>query len=65
MLFLEGFTRTASLTVIRCQVFNARRFNVDLAQFPIISRLEADLSKRPEFVSAHPSKQLDCPEELK
>ena len=47
------------------QVYNAKRFNVDMSQFPTITRLEASLSKLPAFAAAHPSMQQDCPEELK
>ena len=47
------------------QVYNAKRFNVDMSQFPTITRLEARLSKLPAFAAAHPSMQQDCPEELK
>ena len=44
------------------QVFNAVRFKVDMAKFPIISRIEAELSKLPAFIAAHPNMQPDCPE---
>ena len=47
------------------QVFNAKRFNVDMTKFPIISRLEQHLSSLPQFVKAHPTQQPDCPDELK
>ena len=50
---------------VQLQVYNAKRFNVDMSQFPTITRLEARLSKLPAFAAAHPSMQQDCPEELK
>lgn len=46
------------------QVFNAGRFSVDMSEFPIISKLNENLSSREEFEAAHPSQQPDCPSEL-
>ncbi|KAG9291591.1 hypothetical protein G9A89_022010 [Geosiphon pyriformis] len=45
------------------QVFNARRFQVDLSQFPIIERIDARLNKLTPFHDAHPSNQIDYPGE--
>lgn len=45
------------------QVYNANRFKVDMSQFPVISRINDDLSKLEAFKASHPSKQPDCPEE--
>jgi maleylacetoacetate isomerase len=42
------------------QVYNARRFKVDLSAFPIISRIDATLSALPAFVAAHPDQQPDA-----
>ena len=39
------------------------RFRVDMSQFPVISRINDDLSKLEAFKVSHPSKQPDCPEE--
>eukprot|EP00794_Sanderia_malayensis_P020374 gene20374-22383_t len=47
------------------QVYNANRFKVDMSRFPIISRIENELAKLEAFQKAHPSRQPDCPEELK
>ena len=47
------------------QVFNANRFKVDMSEFPIISRIEEELSKHEAFQKAHPTQQPDCPEELR
>ena len=47
------------------QVFNATRFSVDMSEFPIIEKLNENLSSRPEFMAAHPTQQPDCPPELK
>ncbi|XP_030764867.1 probable maleylacetoacetate isomerase 2 [Sitophilus oryzae] len=45
------------------QVFNARRFHVDLRPFPIILRIDRELETHPAFLAAHPSNQPDCPPE--
>lgn len=45
------------------QVFNARRFHVDLRPFPIILRIDRELERHPAFLAAHPSNQPDCPPE--
>lgn len=45
------------------QVFNARRFQVDLRPFPTILRIERELENHPAFRAAHPSSQPDCPPE--
>ncbi|XP_045481585.1 probable maleylacetoacetate isomerase 2 [Harmonia axyridis] len=46
------------------QVFNARRFHVDLRPFPTILRVDRELENHPCFRAAHPSNQPDCPQEL-
>lgn len=55
------------LTLADCclvpQVFNARRFHVDLRPFPIILRIDRELERHPAFLAAHPSNQPDCPPE--
>ncbi|XP_047132325.1 maleylacetoacetate isomerase isoform X1 [Hydra vulgaris] len=47
------------------QVYNATRFKVDMSQFPIISRVNEELSQHPAFKVAHWTNQPDCPPELK
>jgi maleylacetoacetate isomerase len=42
------------------QVYNANRFNVDMKQFPIISRIDETLSKLAPFLAAHPDAQPDA-----
>lgn len=59
-----GDTVTMADCCLVPQVYNAKRFNVDMSQFPTITRLEASLSKLPAFAAAHPSMQQDCLEEL-
>ncbi|XP_041467786.1 maleylacetoacetate isomerase-like [Lytechinus variegatus] len=47
------------------QVYNALRFNVNMATFPIISRINDALAELDAFKVSHPSKQPDCPEDLR
>lgn len=42
------------------QVYNARRWNVDMAQFPKIERICAHLEGLPAFQRAHPEAQPDA-----
>jgi maleylacetoacetate isomerase len=42
------------------QVFNARRFQVDLAAFPTIAAISANLESFPEFAAARPEVQPDA-----
>lgn len=42
------------------QVFNARRYKVDLAPYPRIRKVEAVCGALPAFAAAHPSKQPDA-----
>lgn len=42
-------------------VGNAKRWGVDMTQFPILTRIDNTLSTLPEFIAASPSNQPDCP----
>ncbi|MFK7926682.1 MAG: maleylacetoacetate isomerase [Myxococcota bacterium] len=42
------------------QVYNARRFSVDLAPFPTLSRVEAHCMSLPAFQRSHPDAQPDA-----
>lgn len=44
------------------QVYNARRFAVNLADFPLISQIDGNCSQLPPFRSAHPDCQPDSPQ---
>ncbi|KAI8971570.1 maleylacetoacetate isomerase [Mycotypha africana] len=46
-------------------VGNANRWNVDMSQFPLITKINNNLMTLPEFIAASPPKQPDCPEELR
>jgi len=56
-----------SVTMADCclipQLFNARRFNVDLTPFPTLMRVEKALELLPECKAAHPDSQPDAPKE--
>ncbi len=38
------------------QLYNARRFGVDLTPFPTLVRVDASLQRRPAFAAAHPDR---------
>lgn len=41
------------------------RFEVDMSVYPTISRINSTLSEHEAFIAAHPTKQPDCPDDLK
>ncbi|HTL13247.1 MAG TPA: maleylacetoacetate isomerase [Bdellovibrionota bacterium] len=43
------------------QVYNARRFALDLSPFPCVARIDATCTALPAFAAAHPDKQPDSP----
>ncbi|XP_785986.1 maleylacetoacetate isomerase isoform X1 [Strongylocentrotus purpuratus] len=47
------------------QVYNANRFKVDMSAFPVISKINDVLGELDAFKASHPSKQPDCPEDLR
>ena len=53
-------TKSASLTYASSQIYNARRFNVDMAQYPHFLEIEQALAEIPAFANAHPDKQPDA-----
>ena len=48
--------------VLLPQMYNARRFAFDFAEFPHMRRIEAACLALPAFVKAHPDNQPDTPE---
>ncbi|RCH95099.1 Glutathione S-transferase zeta-1 [Rhizopus azygosporus] len=60
-----GDTLTMADVFVVPMVYNAMRRDVDMSQFPILSRLYDTVSALPEFKRASPSAQPDCPPELK
>ena len=57
--FCFGNTPTMADCVLVPQVFSARRFNVDIAQYPQIATIDAACSMLSAFSSAHPKNQPD------
>jgi maleylacetoacetate isomerase len=54
---LEHSPVTLADVLIVPQLYNARRFGVDLAPFPALVRGDAVLQRRPAFAAAHPDRQ--------
>lgn len=52
------------ITIADCclvpQVYNARRFHVDLEPFPNIVKIDFELKNHPAFREAHPNRQSEC-----
>jgi maleylacetoacetate isomerase len=59
--FCEGDMPTMADCSLVPQVFNARRVGLDLAAYPVISRIERACMSLPAFDTAQPSKQPDAP----
>ena len=71
---LEALLRGSALTGTFCvgdvptiadcclvpQVFNARRFELDMEPYPTICRIAAQCEQHPAFQAAHPSRQKDA-----
>jgi maleylpyruvate isomerase len=58
--FCHGDTPTLADCCLVPQVFNAERFEVDLAPYPNIVRISANCAALPAFQAAHPSQQPDA-----
>ena len=58
--FLVGDHVTVADLCLVPQIYNARRFDIDLTPFPILSRVEAVCADLPAFQAAHPSQQPDA-----
>ena len=58
--FCHGDTPTLADCVLVPQVFNAVRFNIDMAPYPTIMRIDAACMELPAFIAAHPSQQPDA-----
>ena len=59
--YCEGDTPTLADCCLIPQVYNARRFSVDMSAFPTIIRIEQACLALPEFDAARPERQPDCP----
>lgn len=58
--FAFGDTPTLADCLLVPQVYNARRFNVDLAPFPALTAAADQAADLPAIAAAHPSKQPDA-----
>ena len=60
--FLAGAEPSVADICLVPQLYNARRFNVDLRPFPRLERAEQTLfAQYPQLISACPEAQPDCP----
>ena len=59
-LFLVGDTPTMADLCLIPQLYNARRFKLDLSQFPRLCEVEAHCEKLDAFYQAHPNQQSDA-----
>ena len=59
--FCHGDTPTLADCCLVPQVYNARRFNVGLAEYPRILAIDARCAELPAFKAAHPAAQPDTP----
>lgn len=58
--FCHGDEPTIADCFLVPQVFNASRFNIDMAPYPTIARIDAACRELPAFIAAHPSAQPDA-----
>jgi len=59
--YCDGDVPTMADCCLVPQVYNARRFGVDLAPYPTIVRIEQECLALPEFQAARPENQPDAP----
>ncbi len=62
VLCCEGDSISMADVLLIPQIYNARRFNVDLKSYPLITGIEKHCLGYPEFDEAMPEKQPDLPE---
>ena len=60
-MYAFGDEITAADLFICPQVYNARRFNVDMSMFPIIESVEKNCLKLEAFRESYPGVQPDAP----
>lgn len=58
--YLFGDTVTLADVCLAPQLYNARRFDVDLAPYPLLRRIDETLAELPSFQAAEPSQQPDA-----
>ena len=57
----HGDTPTLADCCLVPQLFNARRFGLDLAPYPTLVRIDQHCAALPAFAAAHPAQQPDAP----
>ena len=60
--FCHGDSPTLADVCLVPQMYNARRFGLDLAPYPTLVRIDAACCELPAFAAAAPERQPDCPE---
>lgn len=63
--YMLGTELSAADLYLIPQLFNARRFKMDLAPYPALLRAEEVCLKMDCFIKAHPHRQSDTPKELR
>lgn len=58
--FCLGDSLTIADVCLAPQVFNAQRFNCDLAAYPTLTAISARIMREPAVVAAHPATQADA-----
>lgn len=58
--FVFGKQLTLADVFLVPQVYNAKRFKVDMDKYPLISKIEAHCATLSAFKKAHPSAQIDA-----
>ena len=56
----HGYVPTIADCCLVPQVYNAQRFEIDMAPYPTIARINANCAALPAFDAAHPSRQPDA-----
>lgn len=59
--FLVGDAPSVADVYLIPQLYNARRFSLDLTSYPTLTRVEAACEALPAFQTAHPDAQPDAP----
>ena len=60
-LFCHGDAPSLADICLVPQMYNARRFELELTHFPKLVTIDARCRDLPAFASAHPDRQVDCP----
>ena len=60
--YCEGNTPSMADCCLVPQIYNARRFGVDMGRFPTLQRIEAACLALPAFDAARPERQPDAPQ---